>query len=110
MTKDDMMNKGVRAVINSMRKHNRRTVVQPVTLGVGSFVFDCTAYDVSLGGIRLKVDIPIERGAGVYVQLKSKLKQTAKVIWSADGFMGLRFMDNPEKVKVGLGNLSNGLS
>jgi len=110
MTKDDMMNKGVRAVINSMRKHNRRTVVQPVTLGVGSFTFDCTAYDVSLGGIRLKVDIPIERGAGVYVQLKNKLKQTAKVIWSADGFLGLRFMDNPEKVKVGLGNLSNGLS
>jgi len=104
------MDRGVKSAINSMRKHNRRTVVQPATLGIGSFVFDCTAYDISLGGIRLRADISIERGTGVYIQLKNKLKQTARVIWSADGFLGLRFMAEPEKVKVGLGSLSNGLS
>jgi len=110
MNEDDATSQGVRAVINSMRKHNRRTVIQPVTLGVGSFDFNCTAYDISLGGIRLKVDIPIESGASVYIQLRNKLKQTAKVIWSADGFLGLSFLENPERVRVGLGNLSNGLS
>ncbi len=101
---------GVRSVLNSMRKHNRRTVIQSANLRIGSFDFDCTAYDVSLGGIRLKVDVPIEQGTNVLVQLKDKLKQTAKVIWSADGFLGLCFLENPESVRAGLGSLANGLS
>jgi len=105
-----MTSLGVRAVLSSMRKNNRRTVVQPVTLGVGSFDFDCTAYDISLGGIRVKVDMSIEQGSGVCVQLRNKMKQTARVIWSADGFMGLSFVQNPDSVKVGLGSIANGLS
>lgn len=107
---DDMTNQDVKSVLNSMRRHNRRTVIQPATLAVGSFDFDCTAYDISLGGIRLKVDMPIAKGTSVYVQLRNKLKQTAKVIWSADGFLGLSFVENPEKIRVSLGNLANGLS
>ena len=70
-----MTSLGVRAVLSSMRKNNRRTVVQPVTLGVGSFDFDCTAYDISLGGIRVKVDMSIEQGSGVCVQLRNKMKR-----------------------------------
>lgn len=105
-----MTNQEVRTVLSSMRKHNRRTVVQSAKLGVGSYDFDCTVYDISLGGIRLKVDMPIESGTSVYVQLRNKIKQTAKVIWSANGFMGLRFEGTPQKVKLGLGNLASGLS
>lgn len=105
-----MVSIGVKSVLNSMRKHNRITVIQSASLRIGSFDFDCTAYDVSLGGIRVKVDVPLEKGTNVLVQLKSKLIQTAKVIWSADGFLGLCFLEDPEKVKVGLGSLANGLS
>lgn len=101
---------GVISVLSSMRKHNRKTVIQPATLKIGGFYFDCTAYDISLGGIRLKADVPIKQGASVYVQLKNKLKQTARVIWSADGFMGLRFVEKPENVKVSLGIMASGLS
>ena len=110
MSDDKIVSIGVRSMLNTMRKHNRRTVIQSVTVRIGGFDFDCTAYDVSLGGIRLKVDVPVEQGTNVLVQIKNKIKQTAKVIWSADGFMGLCFMENPEKVKVGLGTLANGLS
>lgn len=110
MKDDEMTGMGVRSVLNTMRKHNRRTVIQAATIKIGSFDFDCTAYDVSLGGIRLKVSVPIERGTNVFVQLKNRIKQTARVIWSADGFMGLCFLDKPEKVKRGLGALANGLS
>ncbi len=110
MKDDEMTGMGVRSVLNTMRKHNRRTVIQAATIRVGSYDFECTAYDVSLGGIRLKVDVPIEQGTNVFVQLKNKIKQTAKVIWSADGFMGLRFLENTEKVRIGLGTLANGLS
>jgi len=105
-----MTNPGIRTILSSMRKHNRRTVVQPAKLAVGRYDFECTVYDISLGGIRLKVDMPIEKGTGVYVQLRNKLKQSAEVIWSANGFLGLSFVGNPEKIKNGLGSLANGLS
>ncbi|MBL4645443.1 MAG: PilZ domain-containing protein [Rhizobiales bacterium] len=105
-----MISRDVRSVLSTMRKHNRRTVIQSAVLRVGSFDFDCMAYDISLGGIRLKVDLPVEQGTSVFVQMKNKLKQTARVIWSADGFMGLCFQENPEKVRMNLGSLANGLS
>ncbi|WP_417319596.1 PilZ domain-containing protein [Emcibacter sp.] len=93
-----------------MRQHNRRTVLLPARLDVGSYRFDCTAYDLSLSGVRVKVDLPLDEGASVYVQLKSKLKKAARVIWSADGFVGLRFDDEPEAVRNTLGSLATGLS
>jgi len=104
-----MPGKAVKNILESMRKNNRRTVVMPATLDVGSFNFDCTAYDVSLGGIRLKVDLPIEKGTNVYVQLKSRLKRTAEVVWSGDGFVGLIFRDNPDAVRASLGSVAHGL-
>lgn len=110
MRDNEMMSGNIRSVLGSMRKHNRRTIIQSAMLRTGGFEFDCTAYDISLGGVRLKVDVPIEEGASVFVQLKNKLIQTARVIWSADGFLGLHFQENPEKVKAGLGTLANGLS
>jgi len=110
MRDNNMISNGVKSMLSTMRKHNRRTVIQSATLKVGSHDFDCMAYDISLGGIRLKVDMPIEQGSSVFIQLRNKLKQAAKVVWSADGFMGLSFVENPERVKVGLGNLANGLS
>ncbi|WP_321397713.1 PilZ domain-containing protein [Emcibacter sp.] len=105
-----MPDKAVRSILSTMRQHNRRTVVLPAKLDVGDYKFDCTAYDLSLGGIRLKVDLPLDEGASVYVQLKNKLKRAAQVIWSADGFVGLRFVDNPETVRSSLGSLAVGLS
>ena len=105
-----MSKKVVRSILSTMRQHNRRTVILPARLDVGSYNFDCTAYDLSLGGIRLKVDLPLDEGANVCVQVKNKLKRAAKVIWSADGFVGLRFDDSPEVVRSGLGSLATGLS
>ncbi|MBL4802963.1 MAG: PilZ domain-containing protein [Emcibacter sp.] len=107
---NENISQGVRAALSSMRQHNRRTVIQSATLKIGNFDFDCTAYDISLGGIRLKVDMPIKQGTNVFVQLRNKIKQTARVVWAADGFMGLSFTENPESVKVGLGSLANGLT
>ncbi|NOZ42013.1 MAG: PilZ domain-containing protein [Alphaproteobacteria bacterium] len=105
-----MVSNGVRSILSTMRKHNRRTVIQAVTLKVDRVDFDCTAYDISLGGIRLKVDMPIEHGTGVFIQIKNRLRQAARVIWSADGFIGLNFVEDPEKIRVSLGSLGNGLS
>ncbi|WP_138379361.1 PilZ domain-containing protein [Luteithermobacter gelatinilyticus] len=105
-----MQDSVIRQILSSMRRHNRRTVLLPARLDVGKYNFDCTAYDISLGGIRLKVDLPLEQGAKVYVQLKDKLKRAANVIWSADGFVGLKFCDAPEIIRGELGSLAKGLN
>jgi hypothetical protein len=95
--------------LNSLRDHNRRTVILPAKVKVGNFEFKCTVFDLSLGGIRLKFDLPIEIGTQVLVKLKNKIVRIARVIWSADGFLGLSFTDDPEKVKTELGSLAIGL-
>ncbi|MCF8474321.1 MAG: PilZ domain-containing protein [Emcibacter sp.] len=110
MKDDEMMSKGVGALLRSMRKHNRRTVIQPAKLNIRNKNFNCIVYDISLGGIRLKTEAKVVAGDDVYVQIKDKLKQVAQVIWCSGEFMGLSFVDDPEMVKAGLGNLASGLS
>mgnify|MGYP002640187343 CR=1 FL=1 len=100
----------VRKIINSMRKHNRRAVVLPVELDVGGNKIDCVAYDVSLGGVRLKVDMPIEQDTCVLVNIRDKLSQVAKVVWSAEGFVGLSFNNNAKEIKADLGAFAMNLN
>ncbi len=96
----------VKNILKSMRKHNRRAVVLPAEIDVDGKHIRCTAYDVSLGGVRLKVDMHIDDGAQVIVKIKDKLDQVAKVVWSAEGFVGLNFRSAPGVVKASLGGLA----
>lgn len=103
------MSSTVKKMLNSMRRHTRRTVVMQAELDVGNYHFDCTAYDISLGGVRLKVGLPIERGTSVYVILRDKIKQAARVVWAADGFIGLSFTETPQIIQADLGDMVAGL-
>lgn len=105
-----MPGSAVKKILNSMRRHSRRTVVMPAALDVGDYHFDCMAYDISLGGVRLKVGLPIEQGTTVFVALRNKVSQAASVVWAADGFVGLSFNKNAEIVQKDLGNMVAGLS
>lgn len=100
----------VKRILKSMRKHNRRAVVLPAELDVNGERVSCTAYDVSLGGVRLKVDLPVAENAHVIVKMRDRINQVAKVVWSAEGFVGLRFQENPKIIKAGLGALATNLN
>ncbi len=93
-----------------MRSYKRRTVILPAMVSVDNLEFDCTVFDLSLSGMRLKFDFPIKVGAKIFIKLKGKLVRTAKVVWSANGFLGLCFTDKPEEVRAELGALVVGLS
>ena len=93
-----------------MRKHNRKAVVLPAELEVDGRCIDCTAYDISLGGVRLKVGNPIREDSNVNVVIKDKLDQVAKVVWYAEGFIGLNFRERPGNVKSSLGVLATHLN
>ncbi len=89
-----------------MRKHNRTAVVLPAELDVGGRQIYCTAYDLSLGGVRLKVDMPITEEEDVVVTLKDRIREAARVVWSAEGFVGLDFKSPPGAIKTELGTLA----
>lgn len=102
--------KDVKYILKSIRKHNRKAIDVPAELDVDGKKVSCVAYDVSLGGVRLKVGAPMKENSQVIVKIRNKINQGAKVVWSAEGFVGLDFKDNPNMVKVGLGELAANLN
>lgn len=96
----------VKNILKAMRKHNRRVVVLPAELEINGKKVTCTAYDVSLGGVRLKVDSQIEKDMEVIVRIKDKINEVADVVWSTGGFVGLNFKEHPRAIKSGLGVLA----
>ena len=96
----------IRDGLQVMRSHRRRTVVWPAVLLVNEFEFKCTLYDISLGGVRLKLDLPLATGAKVKIRIKDFDFTDALVSWHADDFVGLRFIDDAEHIKSLLGEYS----
>ncbi|MAU40253.1 MAG: hypothetical protein CMF31_01395 [Kordiimonas sp.] len=93
----------VKYVLTSMRQYKRRTVVWSGTLFVGQYSFKTTVYDISLGGARIKMDLPLEVGAHVRLKIRDKTKLAAEVAWHADGFLGVSFDDDADVVQQTLG-------
>ncbi len=99
----------VRREIQLLRSHKRRTVVWPAVLIVNEFEFKCTLYDISLGGVRIKLDLPLATGAQVKIKIKNLDFIDALVSWHAEAFVGLRFTDDVEVVKGILGDHAHNL-
>ena len=99
----------LRQGLESMRSHKRRTVVWPALMVVNEFDFKCTLYDVSLGGVLLKLDLPLATGALIQIQIKDLDFIGALVSWHTNDFVGLKFTDSPEKIKLLLGEYSHNL-
>lgn len=94
----------VKAGFACQRSFRRRTVIWPATLFVGKHEFKCMLFDVSLGGVRLKLDLPLARGAQVKIKIKSFSKIISTVAWEIDGFLGLEFNGSPEETMAILGD------
>ena len=99
----------LRQGLESLRSHKRRTVVWPAVMVVNGYEFQCTLYDVSLGGLRLKLDLPLATGTLIQIKIKDLDFINALVSWHAEEFVGLKFTDSPEKVKLYLGDYSHNL-
>ncbi len=108
-TKETDKIESIRQGLECMRSTKRRTVVWPAVLYVNDFEFRATMYDISLGGIRLKISLPLATGAEVSVKIKNKITMKARVVWYAGEFLGLQFCDSPDDVRKSLGDMSSGL-
>ncbi len=99
----------IRDGLEMLRSHKRRTVVWPAVLIVNEFEFKCTLYDISLGGVRLKLDLPLATGAKVKIKIKDFEYTDALVSWHAEGFVGLRFVENTDYIREMLGEYGESL-
>lgn len=95
--------------LEMLRSHKRRTVVWPAVLLVNEYEFKCTLYDISLGGVRLRLDLPLATGAKVKIKIKDLDFTNALVAWHAEEFVGLRFVEDPETMIELLGEYAHNL-
>lgn len=91
------------------RKSHRQNVLLKSNVEVGRYNFDATAYDLSLYGAKIKLNLPLERGSGFYITLKDFQQIPSRVCWAKNGFMGLEFSYPPERVKKIFGTLGERL-
>lgn len=82
------------------RAHRRRSVLWPACLKVGQHDFSCQIWNMSLGGARIKIDIPIKDGADVVLTIAGRGDLPAKVCWSETGVAGLEFQMSTDEVRV----------
>lgn len=84
----------------------RQHVLLKAMLDTGEYEFECVAYDLSLTGIRVKLDLPLKTECEVWLMVKDSPHIPAKVAWAKDGYVGLQFSLPKGQVSQMLGNVA----
>lgn len=82
------------------RAYRRRSVLWPAKLKVGRHDFNCQIWNMSLGGARVRLDMPIKEGVDVVLSIVGRGDIPAAVCWSEDSAAGLEFKVSVEEVRV----------
>ncbi|WP_262693495.1 PilZ domain-containing protein [Kordiimonas aquimaris] len=82
------------------RAYRRRSVLWPATLKVGQHTFVCQIWNMSLGGARIKMDLPLRDGASVMLVIAGRGDIPACVSWCEDGEAGLEFVIPADEVRI----------
>jgi len=81
------------------RYFRRRSVLWPAKILIGKHELACQVWNLSLGGARVRIDLPIQEGTKVTLSVAGRGEMAASVAWSVDGSLGLDFLVSPEVVK-----------
>lgn len=84
---------------DNRRSTRRRSVLWPAKLIVGRHEFACQIWNLSLGGARVRIDLPLKDGAAVSLKTPSREPLDAFIVWGEGDSLGLQFVDDPEKVR-----------
>lgn len=103
------MTKTESASEDKRRAGRRQPVLWKSVLTVGRHRFDCIMYNISLQGARIKLDLPLEKGAEVNLNIRGEWDVKGHVAWQRDGFMGLKFDMDKAEIKVLFGEIAERL-
>jgi hypothetical protein len=73
------------------RGFRRRSVLWPAKIIVNNHELACQVWNLSLGGARVRIDLPIQEGTSVKLAVKDRGELPAVVVWSREGSLGLDF-------------------
>lgn len=83
--------------LDEARDKKRRSVIWPAILHVGDHEFDCHIRNFSMGGLKLKLNLPFKEGTAVRVEIPMRdIILNAEIAWQADKLLGLRFLDDED--------------
>jgi len=87
------------------RRISRQPVLLKAVIDTGQYEFECIAYDLSLKGIKLKLDLPLATQCEVWLMVKGSPKMPARVVWVKEGYIGLEFSLSSRQVSKILGTM-----
>lgn len=82
------------------RDFRRRSVLWPAKIVVGTHEFSCQIWNLSLGGARVRMDLPIQEGTSVTLSISDRGELAAKIAWARDGSLGLDFTVKADVIKT----------
>tara|TARA_B100001939_G_scaffold346997_1_gene367306 strand:+ start:2601 stop:2951 length:351 start_codon:yes stop_codon:yes gene_type:complete len=91
------------------RTRRRQPVLWKSVINVGTYSFDCVVFDVSLGGAKLKFDLPLKPGTLANLVIKDQWSLPATVVWQDEDRMGVKFDYDESRVRVMFGPLAERL-
>ncbi|MEE8189109.1 MAG: PilZ domain-containing protein [Kiloniellales bacterium] len=80
------------------RKHRRAHVLFPARLGSGDRAAQGMIYDLSLGGLRIKLAEPFEAGSAITLRLAGMIDFHVEAAWEQNNVLGLKFRETPERI------------
>lgn len=81
------------------RVYRRRSVLWPAKLLIGRHEISCQIWNLSLGGARVRVDLPIQQGTDLILSIEGRGQLSATVVWSENEAMGLDFNVSSATIK-----------
>jgi hypothetical protein len=87
----------------ALRKYKRKPVLWAAKLETASGRHECITLDLSLGGAKLRVDTPVAPHEQVTLVFDRFGPLRAEVAWVEGGTIGLRFIEEPQRVGHALG-------
>lgn len=89
---------------NEHRSAPRRAVLWSGNLEFGEYVFDCQIWNISLGGAKIRVGLPLLAESEISLALDRFGSFKGSVVWQTDGNLGLHFDADPELIRKTFGD------
>lgn len=86
------------------RDHDRKRLLWRAKLQCGVHEFDCWIYDLSLGGAKIRFDLPLTSDCAVVLDIPDVGPISGKVAWSEPGLLGIDFILGPDQISELLGH------
>lgn len=82
------------------RLHRRRSVLWPAKLVVGKHRIACQIWNLSLGGARVRVDLPLKEGTKIILAVTDRGDIPACVAWTKGESLGVTFEVEEEYIRT----------